>query len=56
MDLTDEQWRLIEPLLPARKLKREARPGRTPMLSRTLWGGILWSLQTGAQCEVAPVS
>ncbi|WP_228565065.1 IS5 family transposase [Myxococcus sp. AB036A] len=54
MDLTDEQWSLIEPLLPARKLKRKDRPGRTPTPSRALWDGILWILRTGAQWSELP--
>ena len=54
MDLTDEQWSLIEPLLPSRKLKREDRPGRTPTPPRALWDGILWILRTGAQWGELP--
>ncbi|WP_342373839.1 transposase [Myxococcus stipitatus] len=54
MDLTNEQWSLIEPLLPARKLRREDRPGRTPTPSRALWDGILWILRTGAQWSELP--
>lgn len=54
MDLTDEQWELIEPLLPVRKPKREDRPGRTPTASRALWDGILWILRTGAQWSELP--
>nr|BDT31634.1 transposase [Myxococcus sp. MH1] len=54
MDLPNEQWSLIEPLLPARKPKREGRPGRTPTPSRALWDGILWILRTGAQWSELP--
>ncbi|WP_434348025.1 transposase [Myxococcus virescens] len=54
MDLTDEPWGLIERLLPARKLKREDRSGRTPTPSRALWDGILWILRTGAQWSGLP--
>lgn len=54
MDLTDEQWSLIEPLLPPRTPKRADRPGRPPTDARSLWNGILWVLRTGAQWNELP--
>ncbi|TSC19823.1 transposase [Corallococcus sp. Z5C101001] len=54
MDLTNEQWSLIEPFLSARKRKGEDRPGRTPTPSRALWDRILWILRTGAQWSELP--
>lgn len=54
MDLTDEQWNLIQPLLSERKPKREDRPERPPTDARPLWNGILWVLRTGAQWSELP--
>lgn len=48
--LTDEQWALIEPLLP----RRTARTGRKPRDRRTLWNGIFWILHTGAPWRDLP--
>jgi transposase len=45
--LTDEQWELIEPLLPKPKRRRGKR-GRPPALNQACFEGILWVLQTGA--------
>jgi transposase len=54
VDLTDEQWSLIAPLLPPRKPKRVGRPGRPPTDARALWNGLLWILRTGAQWSELP--
>jgi transposase len=44
-ELSDEQWKLIEPLLP--KLgKPRGRPRRD---EREVWNGILWVLRSGAR-------
>ena len=47
MDLTDEQWAAIEPLLPKPRVRkdRRGRPWRDP---RDVLNGILWILRTGA--------
>lgn len=47
MDLTDEQWRLIEPLIPIppRRADGRGRPRRHP---RDVMNGILWIMRTGA--------
>ncbi len=53
MDLTDDQWRVLEPLLgelPWRADKR-GRPWRD---SREVLNGILWVLRTGAQWADLP--
>ncbi len=51
--LTDEQWELIEPLLP--KAKRRADGcGRPPASNRTCFEGLLWILQTGAAWRFLP--
>jgi transposase len=45
MELTDQQWSLIQPLLP--KPQRTSR-GRPPLDRRLILGGILWKLSTGS--------
>jgi transposase len=49
-ELTDEQWELIEPILP----KRTATTGRTPRDPRQMLNGILWILRTGAPWRDLP--
>ena len=49
-DLTDQQWRQIEPLLPAQK----PRIGRPSKDHRTIINGILWVLRTGAPWRDLP--
>ncbi len=44
--LTDEQWELIEPLLPKPKQRRDKR-GRPPTPNRPCFEGILWILKRG---------
>ena len=54
MNLTDEQWALIEPLIPEEeRLPRttRGRPWRSP---REVLGGVLWILRTGAQWQDLP--
>lgn len=51
--LSDEQWELIEPLLPKPKLRRDKR-GRPPSPNRACFEGILWVLQTGAAWRFLP--
>ncbi|GAA4473007.1 hypothetical protein GCM10023170_093530 [Phytohabitans houttuyneae] len=49
-DLTDEQWAVLEPLLPAGK-----RPGRPPRCSRRqLIDGIRWRTRAGAPWRDVP--
>jgi transposase len=43
MDLTDEQWKLIEPLLP--KPRVSGSRGRPPLDQRQILNGILWKLK-----------
>ena len=47
MDLTDEQWEILGPLIPAppRRADGKGRPWRDP---RDVLNGILWVLRTGA--------
>jgi transposase len=51
--LTDEQWELIEPLLPRPRRRRDKR-GRPPAVNRACFEGILWVLQTGAAWRFLP--
>jgi transposase len=51
--LSDEQWHLIEPLLPKAKPRRDKR-GRPPAPNRACLEGILWILQTGAAWRILP--
>jgi transposase len=53
MDLTDEQWLMLERLIlePPRCEDRRGRPWRD---SREVWNGILWILRTGAPWKDLP--
>ena len=53
MDLTEEQWRVLEPLLPKPRVRadRRGRPWRDP---RDVLNGILWVLRTGAPWKDLP--
>ncbi len=44
-ELSDDQWKLIEPLLP----KRDKPRGRPRRDEREVWNGILWILRSGAR-------
>lgn len=52
--LDDEHWALIEPLLPAPKLRRKRFPGRKPISNRQVLIGILFVLKTGIPWEYLP--
>jgi transposase len=53
VDLTDEQWAVLEPLLPRprRRPDGRGRPWRDP---RDVLNGILWILKTGAPWQDLP--
>jgi transposase len=53
MDLTDEQWTVLEPLIGQmpRRLDGRGRPWRS---SREVLNGMLWILRTGAQWADLP--
>lgn len=53
MDLTDEQWVVIQPLIPVLP-KREDGKGRPWRDSREIMNGILWILRTGAAWQDIP--
>ncbi len=48
--LTDEQWDLIEPLVPVSR----AKTGRPPRDRRTLLNAMFWTLLTGAPWRDLP--
>ena len=49
-EVTDEQWEIIEPILP----KRTATTGRKPKNPRQMLNGILWLLRTGVPWRDLP--
>ena len=51
-ELTDEQWRKIERLLPKRK--QSSRGGRRRVSDRRCFEGILWVLRSGARWKDLP--
>jgi len=52
-DLTEEQWQLLRPLLPARKWC-PGRPGRPPCDLRQVINGIWYVTKTGCQWRMLP--
>jgi transposase len=53
MDLAQEQWRLVAPLIPGTKWCPGSR-GRPPCDFRAVLNGILWVLRTGAPWKDLP--
>ena len=53
MELTNEQWNLIEPLLPPHK-SQPGKRGRPAQDDRAVMNGILWILRTGAPWQDLP--
>ena len=51
--LTDEQWTVVEPLIPKPK-KRKTGKGRPPKDPRQMLDGIFWILATGAPWRDMP--
>ena len=51
MDLTDEQWEVLEPLIPEPPRRADGRPWRD---AREVLNGILWVLRTGAPWHDLP--
>ncbi len=52
-DLTDSQWALIEPLLPAVK-SGPGKPGRPAMDQRQVMNGIAYVVKSGCQWRMVP--
>jgi transposase len=53
MDLTNEQWEVLEPLIPVPVRRADGR-GRPWRNSRDVLNGILWVLRTGAPWRDLP--
>ena len=53
MELTDEQWVILEPLIPVKE-PREDGKGRPRINNRNVLNGILWMLRTGAAWQDLP--
>lgn len=53
MKLTEEQWRIIEPLIPKPRLRQD-RKGRPSTDRRQLVQGMMWILKTGARWQDLP--
>jgi transposase len=53
MDLTDDQWAILQPLIPAPRRRPDGR-GRPWRDAREVLNGILWILRTGAQWKDLP--
>lgn len=54
MDLTDEQWAVLEPLLPQKECKPTHKRGRPWKGPREVLNGVLWILRTGAPWQDLP--
>ena len=53
MDLTDDQWNLIDPILPQDPVRPDGR-GRPWSDRRQVLNGVLWILRTGAPWQDLP--
>jgi transposase len=53
MDLTEEQWNIVEPILPKDPVRADRR-GRPWSNRRKVLNGVLWILRTGAPWEDLP--
>jgi transposase len=50
-EVTNEEWKRIEPLLPPQSTGRKGRP---PKDNRTMYNGMLWMDRSGAQWRELP--
>ena len=53
MDLTEEQWKIVEPILPEDPVRDDGR-GRPWSDRRKVLNGVLWILRTGAPWQDLP--
>jgi putative transposase len=53
MELSDEQWAVVEPLIPVVKRRRDGK-GRPRVSARSVLNGVLWILSTGAPWKALP--
>ncbi|MGQ9550547.1 MAG: transposase [Roseiflexus sp.] len=54
MDLTDEQWAVLEPRLPAEERTPPHQRGRPWQAPRDVRNGVRWLLRTGAPWHDVP--
>ena len=54
MDLTDEQWTILEPLIPEEERVPKGKRGRPWRDPREVLNGVLWILRTGAPWQDLP--
>ena len=54
MDLTDEQWAILEPLIPEEERVSQGKRGRPWRDPRDVLNGVLWILRTGAPWQDLP--
>ena len=54
MDLTDEQWTILEPLIPEEERIPNGKRGRPWRDPREVLNGVLWILRTGAPWQDLP--
>ena len=54
MDLTDEQWAIVEPLIPEEERSLQGKRGRPWRDPRDVLNGVLWILRTGAPWQDLP--
>jgi transposase len=53
MDLTDEQWTILSPLIPVKAIREDGK-GRPRINNREVLNGILWVLRTGTPWQDLP--
>ena len=53
MELTNEQWEVVAPLIPPQRRRRDGK-GRPRVPSRAVLDGILWVLWSGAPWKALP--
>jgi transposase len=53
MELTDEQWVILEPQIPIKEAREDGK-GRPRINNRDILNGILWVLRTGAAWQDMP--
>ncbi len=51
-DLTDEQWNILQSVVPKAKQGRTGRPGKYPR--REIWNAIFYQAKTGCQWRYLP--
>ena len=54
MELADEQWAVVEPILP-KPVQRADGKGRPRVDNRAILNGILWVMRTGARGTTCPI-